>query len=157
MEVLNVDSSKAPIAAPAGATANLVAATVAAVSLTLIVAAAVLVLAKDRSPAGGFDLQRLPAQTRHAYGVAVDHHDLFAHLPCYCGCALLASPHESLADCFVDSSGSFVTHASSCGTCVDIALEAERANEQGLDHGQIRALVDELFAGRGPGTATNYP
>ena len=153
-----MDSSKAAGASQAGAIANLVAATVAAVSLTVIVAAGVLVLARDRSPAvSGFDLQRLPEQTRHAYEIALSHRDLFVHLPCYCGCAVLPEPHRNLVDCFVDASGEFATHAGSCSTCVDIALEAWRANEQGLGHAQIRALVDERFSGRGPGTATSYP
>jgi hypothetical protein len=128
----------------------------ALLGLALIVPTGFVVLSKDR-PAGGLQLESLPTVTRHAYELAVERGDLFVHMPCYCGCALLAKPHESLRDCFINPSGQFDTHASSCSTCVDIALEVEAASDEGLSHAEISRLVDTLFAARGPRTPTQGP
>lgn len=128
---------------------------VAAGAFISIVAAAAVVLGGDKRPTGP-DMRRLPVETRQAYSHAVEHRDLFRHLPCYCGCAVLATPHENLADCFLAGS-EYATHASSCQVCVDIALEAEQARSEGLDHKQIRDRIDERFAGRGPRTPTGGP
>jgi hypothetical protein len=134
----------------------LVAVVIGVVALAGIVATAALVLARNRA-AREFDPSRLPGPTREAYRAAEEHRDLFIHLPCYCGCAVLAAPHRHLLDCFLKPSGGYDSHAASCSTCVDIALEAIRAGAAGKSHAEVRALVDELFSGRGLGTATEYP
>ena len=136
--------------------AKLVAVISSLLSLALIVSAGLVVLSRDQ-PAGGSELERMPPMTRHAYQLALDQGDLFAHVPCYCGCALLSEPHKRLLDCFIDGSGQFDAHASSCSTCVDIALAAEEASDAGLSHAQISEVIDTLFAGRGPRTPTQAP
>jgi hypothetical protein len=60
------------------------------------------------------------------YKGAIDHHEAFGHIPCYCGCAAYATPHDSLAACFVkemaqDGSVTFTDHSTSCDICEGIA------------------------------------
>jgi hypothetical protein len=99
----------------------------------------------------------LPADTRAAYEAAPSHRDLFAHLPCYCGCGLLKEPHGSLDRCFLLPDGRVEAHASGCRICVDIATQALVLESQGLDHASIRARIDEQFARAGPPTDTPLP
>lgn len=102
-------------------------------------------------------LPSMPAATRAAYEAAPSHRDLFAHLPCYCGCALLKEPHGSLDRCFLLPDGRAEAHASSCKVCTDIATQALAMDKQGLDHATIRARVDAQFASVGPPTDTPLP
>ena len=102
-------------------------------------------------------LGSMPPDTRAAYEAAPMHRDLFAHLPCYCGCGLLKEPHASLDRCFLLPDGNVEAHASGCRICTDIALDALVMEAQGLDHAAIRARVDEKFARAGPPTDTPLP
>ena len=131
--------------------------------LSAMTAAAVAVVLT--SAAGGtgrtsLDLSGLPdmpAETRAAYEAAPSHRDLFAHLPCYCGCGLLKEPHASLDRCFLLPDGSAEAHASGCKICTDIALDAVAMETQRLDHAAIRARIDETYARAGPPTDTPLP
>lgn len=116
----------------------------------------------DGSPSAhaSIDLSHLgdmPADTRAAYEAAPSHRELFAHLPCYCGCGLLKEPHGSLDRCFLLPDGKVEAHASGCKICTDIATQALAMEAQGLDHATIRARVDEQFARAGPPTDTPLP
>ncbi len=102
-------------------------------------------------------LGSMPPDTRAAYEAAPMHRDLFAHLPCYCGCGLLKEPHASLDRCFLLPDGSVEAHASGCKICTDIATQALVMEAQGLDHSTIRARVDAQFARAGPPTDTPMP
>ncbi|TAK65710.1 MAG: hypothetical protein EPO22_04530 [Dehalococcoidia bacterium] len=102
-------------------------------------------------------LPDMPADTRAAYEAAPSHRELFAHLPCYCGCGLLKEPHGSLDRCFLLPDGKAEAHASGCKICTDIATQALAMEAQGLDHATIRARVDEQFARAGPPTDTPLP
>jgi hypothetical protein len=135
---------------------NIVAGAMVVLAVGGMLTAAALVLAKEK-PAHGFDVHALPAQAQEAYLAAEQHQDLFVHLPCYCGCAVLPEPHRHLLDCFLKPAGGYDTHASSCSTCVDIALETVKADEEGLGHAAIRALVEARFSDRGPPTKTALP
>ena len=60
------------------------------------------------------------------YQGALDHYDAYGHIPCYCGCAIYTTPHESLAQCFIkdiaqDGSATFTDHSTSCDICEGIA------------------------------------
>jgi len=99
----------------------------------------------------------MPADTRAAYEAAPSHRELFAHLPCYCGCGLLKEPHGSLDRCFLLPNGRVEAHASGCKICTDIATQALAMDAQGLDHATIRANVDAQFARAGPPTDTPLP
>ena len=128
--------------------------------VAVVAAAAAWTTVIRRSGATGMDLSGLPAMpddTRHAYEAAPSHHDLFAHLPCYCGCALLKKPHASLEHCFLAPDGSFEAHASGCRICTDIAIEALAMEGEGLDHAAIRAGIDAKYARAGPPTDTPLP
>jgi len=106
------------------------------------------------------DLSGVPdmsADTRTAYEAAPSHRELFAHLPCYCGCGLLKEPHRSLDRCFLLPDGNVEAHASGCKICTDIATQALAMEAQGLDHSTIRARIDEQFARAGPPTDTPLP
>jgi Protein of unknown function with PCYCGC motif len=60
------------------------------------------------------------------YQGALDHYDAYGHIPCYCGCAIYTTPHNSLAQCFIkdiaqDGSATFTDHSTSCDICEGIA------------------------------------
>ncbi len=115
---------------------------------------------KESTASASIDLSGLgsmPPDTRAAYEAAPMHRDLFAHLPCYCGCGLMKEPHGSLDRCFLLPDGSVEAHASGCKICTDIATQALVMEAQGLDHATIRARVDAQFARAGPPTDTPQP
>jgi hypothetical protein len=98
--------------------------------------------------------------TQAAYAFAVDHGDVLAWMPCYCGCAAMG--HGSNLDCFVqrhDANGvAFEEHASYCDVCVDIALQAKSLLGEGHSLLEIRQAIDATFGGGGaPGTETALP
>jgi hypothetical protein len=139
---------------------------IGAVALVAAMAAAGVATALIAAPDHGtvahasIDLDGLPdmsADTRTAYEGAPSHRELFGHLPCYCGCALLKEPHASLDRCFLLPDGKAEAHASGCQICTDIAIEALAMEAQGLDHAAIRARIDEQFARAGPPTDTPLP
>lgn len=126
----------------------------------LIAVVAGIGLTQDAHRSGAVDLSGLPDMPRErerAYQEAAGHRDLFAHLPCYCGCALLDTPHESLDRCFFAPDGSLEPHATGCSICTDVALMAASLAHRGVAHPEIRARIDEAFAGIGPPTDTPLP
>ena len=136
--------------------------------IALIAAMAVAGVATARISGGGgksiasasIDLSGLgsmPPDTRAAYEAAPSHRELFAHLPCFCGCGLMKEPHGSLDRCFLLPDGKVEAHASGCKICTDIATQALVMEAQGLDHATIRARVDQQFARAGPPTDTPLP
>lgn len=102
-------------------------------------------------------LPEMPGERALAYREAAGHRDLFQHLPCYCGCALLEEAHGSLDRCFHAPGGSLEPHAAGCRICAEIALLAANLQHRGVSHADIRAQVDETFGGVGPGTDTPMP
>ncbi len=95
-----------------------------------------------------------PEETVAIYAAAQEHRDLFAHLPCYCGCSLLKPPHVSLERCFLRPDGSAEPHATGCRICVDIARDTLAMNDEGRTHAEIRARIDATYEGVGPPTGT---
>lgn len=99
--------------------------------------------------------ERIPA----LYQGAVEHYDEFSSIPCYCGCALYATAHESLASCFIkdkatDGTVTFTDHSTSCDICEGIAkltLEGVAASKSLKD---IRAQVFEEYKYTGIWTDT---
>lgn len=56
------------------------------------------------------------------YQGAMDHYDAYGHVPCYCGCAIYATPHMSLAECFIKNKAdngdlTFTDHSLTCDLC----------------------------------------
>jgi hypothetical protein len=91
------------------------------------------------------------------YEAAREHRDLFAHLPCYCGCSLLKPPHASLERCFLRPDGSAEPHATGCRICGDIARDALAMGREGRTHTEIRTRIDATYADTGPPTDTPRP
>lgn len=93
------------------------------------------------------------------YQGAVDHYDAYSHIPCYCGCAVYTTAHQSLAQCFIkdmaaDGSVTFTDHSTSCDICEGIAkmtLEGVNANKPLKD---IRAAVFTTYKYTGIWTDT---
>jgi hypothetical protein len=57
--------------------------------------------------------------TTALYQGAMDHMSDFEHIPCYCGCAIYAHPHDSLRACFIKEKSAdgqlvFTDHSTSC-------------------------------------------
>ena len=57
-----------------------------------------------------------------SYKGAVDHYDQYKYIPCYCGCAIYTTPHDSLATCYIkdraaDGSITFTDHSLTCNQC----------------------------------------
>ncbi len=98
--------------------------------------------------------------TELAYAYAIEHPEVIAWMPCYCGCAAMG--HQSNLDCFVKPRAaggalSFEEHASYCDVCVKTALTAKALRGEGRNLSQIRQVVDQTFAGSAPGTPTKLP
>jgi hypothetical protein len=89
------------------------------------------------------------------YRLAVENQQLFARMPCYCGCgAMPEDPHRNLLDCFIDDDGSFDSHASGCDVCLDIAGDVTQWRAEGKSVAETRSLVDTKYQGYGPSTST---
>jgi len=90
-----------------------------------------------------------------AYRLALEQGDLFAQMPCFCGCVNLPQDaHRTLLDCFVNEDGSLDAHASACTICEDIALDAARWQDEGVTVAEIRNRIDEKYENYGPATDT---
>ncbi len=89
-----------------------------------------------------------------SYRLAVDNRELFAQMPCYCGCGRLDVPHQNLDQCFFRPDGGFDQHAAYCAICGEIATASVRWQDEGKSTSEVRGLVDEEFSERGPGTNT---
>jgi hypothetical protein len=94
------------------------------------------------------------AKSERGYRLAIEHQQLFASVPCYCGCGVMPEdPHRSLLDCFINDDGSFDSHASGCDLCADIAIDAAQWRDEGKSAAEIRGLVDAKYEGYGPSTS----
>ena len=95
------------------------------------------------------------AKSEQGYRLAVENRQLFALMPCYCGCAAIPDdPHRNLLDCFINDDGSFDPHASGCDVCADIAIDVAQWQAQGKSTAEIRSLVDAKYQGYGPSTSS---
>ncbi len=94
-------------------------------------------------------------ETLAGYQAAVANPGLLAKIPCYCGCGYIPdNPHQSVSDCFLNSDGTFDSHAYGCQICIRIALDAVEWQQQGLNAAAIRAKVDSKYSRFGPATDT---
>jgi hypothetical protein len=92
-------------------------------------------------------------EVERAYGLAVQHQELFPLLPCYCGCGVMPEdPHRNLLDCFITGDGSLNPHASGCRICVDIAIDGTEWWAQGKSPAEVRSLVEAKYQSYGPAT-----
>ncbi len=80
------------------------------------------------------------------YKGAMDNYDIYSHIPCYCGCAIYAKPHRSLADCFIkerkdDGEVVFTDHSLTCELCQGAAQITVDGIAKGTPQKEIRAAV----------------
>jgi hypothetical protein len=108
-----------------------------------------------RTPSEFPDFVYSSPKVEAGYRLAVENEQLFAQMPCYCGCgAMPEDPHRNLLDCFTNDDGSFDSHASGCDVCLDIASDVVQWRAQGKNAAETRSLVDAKYQGYGPSTST---
>ena len=90
--------------------------------------------------------QRNP-MIEEAYMFAKDHPDLLKEIPCYCGCA--NTGHRNNYDCYFDSDGKFIEHASLCGGCTGTTLDVKRMLAEGKSVEEMQAFIDEKYGSHG--------
>jgi len=103
------------------------------------------------------DFVRAERTTESAYRYAIEHPEVVAWMPCYCGCD--AMDHRSNLDCYLKPNGTrFEEHASYCDICVQITLKAKDLVAQGKTLREVRATVDATWGGgAAPRTQTALP
>ena len=94
------------------------------------------------------------------YQAAVEHHEAFGHIPCYCGCAIYTTPHKSLASCYIkeqasDGSVTYTDHSVTCDLCNAAATMTREGLAAGTPLKDIRAQVFESFKYTGIWTDAN--
>ncbi len=111
-------------------------------------------IAADLAPFHG-DLNRAvrPAETvRLAYEFAARRPEVLKYVPCFCGCE--QGGHKGNADCFVsgrDAKGKVTDwemHGMICEVCIDVAQQAMQMHNSGASLTQIRAAIEDRYAGR---------
>ncbi len=98
--------------------------------------------------------QRDP-KVREAYMFAMEHPEILSQIPCFCGCVNLA--HKNNLDCFLDINDHFVSHGSTCGGCVGVALDAKRLYLEGKSVKEIRYAIDQKYSSQHASLSTNTP
>lgn len=102
------------------------------------------------------DYVRTTSSTEAAYHYAIEHPEVVAWMPCYCGCD--AMEHRNNLDCYLKANGAgFEEHASFCEICVQITLKAKNLVGQGTSLREVRAIVDATWGRTAPGTDTPVP
>lgn len=96
----------------------------------------------DVAPGGIIHAADLPDHTAVHYRMAEDHPELFAAVPCFCGCDTMLA-HRHLLDCFIRSDGSgWEAHAAGCGVCLGEAQQiADLLSAGETDYEAIRTAV----------------
>ena len=78
-------------------------------------------------------------KARAAYQVAKDIPEVLEQLPCFCGC-MMNFGHKNNLFCFKDQ------HGSACDICQDIALDARKMHDQGMQIAQIQENIRTKYA-----------
>lgn len=94
------------------------------------------------APGGVIEPTDLPDSLASLYRMAEDRPELFAGIPCFCGCDAMLD-HRHLLDCFVRPDGSgWEAHAAGCGVCLGEAQQVADLLAAGeTDHDAIRSAV----------------
>lgn len=102
--------------------------------------------------AAGFQLDGMPADMVGHYEYARANADVYAQIPCYCGCQEMLG-HRNLEDCFVTPDGAWESHASGCQICIDESQMIMRMMGGGMGPGMMRGRIDARFGGPMMGTS----
>ncbi len=102
--------------------------------------------------AAGFQLDGMPADMVAHYEHARANADVYAQIPCYCGCQDMLG-HRNLEDCFVTPDGAWESHASGCQVCIDESQMIMRMMGGGMGPGMMRDRIDARYGGPMMGTS----
>ena len=93
------------------------------------------------APGGLVDPADVPETVAVLYRAAHEHADIYAEVPCFCGCEAMLG-HRHLLDCFARPEGGWEAHALGCGVCLGEAQQVEDLLAAGIDDvGSIRRSV----------------
>lgn len=93
------------------------------------------------APGGLVQQEDVPEAVAVLYRAAHEHADIYAEVPCFCGCEAMLG-HRHLLDCFARPNGGWEAHALGCGVCLGEAQQVEDLLAIGIaDAGSIRELV----------------
>lgn len=97
-----------------------------------------------------FMLDTVPGEIATHYAFARANHDVYSHIPCYCGCEATLD-HRYLFDCFVTPDGGWESHASGCSVCIDESKMARRLLAGGAHPEAIRDAIVARYEAPIPG------
>lgn len=93
------------------------------------------------APGGLVDPEDVPDTLAVLYRAAHEHADIYAEVPCFCGCQAMLG-HRHLLDCFARPDGGWEAHALGCGVCLGEAQHVEDLLAVGIvDAESIRQSV----------------
>ena len=109
----------------------------------------------------GYPLGRSPQVITAAYKFAAEHPEILTYVPCFCGCE--RSGHRGNEDCFVKTRGTngdvveWEPHGMECNVCLDVATQAAQMFASGASVRDIRAAVEQKWAGQAAQMHTHTP
>jgi len=94
-------------------------------------------------------VKNLDPKVGEVYQRVAENTELLDWIPCYCGCGSSVE-HKSNRDCFIHeikANGSIVwdSHGTTCGVCLEIAVEAINLKKQGKSLLEIRKNIDQKY------------
>lgn len=141
-----------PAAEPASGRGFVIAAVVSVVMLVAIAGTVVAVLLSGPhepmmsvAPGGAVELSSLSDDLAEHYLAAARNPDVYAGVPCFCGCEATLE-HRSLLDCFVRPAGGWERHASGCAVCVNESRIVRSMLADGTGVGAIRAEIVATYS-----------
>jgi hypothetical protein len=96
--------------------------------------------------ASGFQLSMVPMPMQQHYQLARANPDVYAQVPCFCGCQDMLG-HRNLEDCFVTPDGGWESHASGCSICIQESQMLMRMMDRGMGAGMMADRVIAEFGG----------
>lgn len=100
----------------------------------------------DAVAPAGFTLDGMPADMVVHYEHARDNADVYAQVPCFCGCQEMLG-HRNLEDCFVTPDGAWESHASGCQVCIEESRMLMRMMGRGMGPEMMRGRIVGEFGG----------
>lgn len=94
----------------------------------------------------GFQLTGLPSDTVERYASARANADVYARIPCFCGCAAMLG-HRNLKECFVTPNGAWESHAAGCQVCLGEARMVMGMMGRGMGPAMMRGRIVARFGG----------
>lgn len=107
-------------------------------------------------------LNEFDPQIAQIYQLAAQNEELLQWIPCYCGCGQSVQ-HKSNRECFVrevkdDGQIEWTSHGTTCGVCLETAVESVQLKQQGKSDLEIRKYIDQKYAqGYAEPTPTPFP